>query len=67
MAKEKPPLTVVGDVGGKIAIIVDDIIGKALKNFIQNYKLILLTRKFSRQVLDPQPTEKARSFIKFFH
>ncbi|XP_056265827.1 phosphoribosyl pyrophosphate synthase-associated protein 1-like isoform X2 [Pseudoliparis swirei] len=26
MAKEKPPITVVGDVGGKIAIIVDDII-----------------------------------------
>uniref|UniRef100_A0AC34QYC5 Ribose-phosphate pyrophosphokinase N-terminal domain-containing protein n=1 Tax=Panagrolaimus sp. JU765 TaxID=591449 RepID=A0AC34QYC5_9BILA len=28
-AKEKPPLTVVGDVGGKIAIIVDDIIDDA--------------------------------------
>uniref|UniRef100_A0A183BRZ7 Pribosyltran_N domain-containing protein n=1 Tax=Globodera pallida TaxID=36090 RepID=A0A183BRZ7_GLOPA len=27
--KEKPPLTVVGDVGGKIAIIVDDIIDEA--------------------------------------
>ncbi|XP_060883130.1 phosphoribosyl pyrophosphate synthase-associated protein 2 isoform X2 [Labrus mixtus] len=26
MAKEKPPITVVGDVGGRIAIIVDDII-----------------------------------------
>ncbi|XP_066237438.1 phosphoribosyl pyrophosphate synthase-associated protein 1 isoform X2 [Saccopteryx leptura] len=26
MAKEKPPITVVGDVGGSIAIIVDDII-----------------------------------------
>ncbi|XP_028829545.1 phosphoribosyl pyrophosphate synthase-associated protein 1-like isoform X2 [Denticeps clupeoides] len=26
MAKEKPPITVVGDVGGKIAIIVDDIV-----------------------------------------
>jgi hypothetical protein len=25
-AKERPPLTVVGDVGGKIAIIVDDLI-----------------------------------------
>lgn len=24
--KEKPPITVVGDVGGRIAIIVDDII-----------------------------------------
>uniref|UniRef100_A0A914C3Z2 Ribose-phosphate pyrophosphokinase N-terminal domain-containing protein n=1 Tax=Acrobeloides nanus TaxID=290746 RepID=A0A914C3Z2_9BILA len=29
LAKEKPPLTVVGDVGGKIAIIVDDIIDEA--------------------------------------
>uniref|UniRef100_A0AC34FHV3 Ribose-phosphate pyrophosphokinase N-terminal domain-containing protein n=1 Tax=Panagrolaimus sp. ES5 TaxID=591445 RepID=A0AC34FHV3_9BILA len=29
MAKEKPPLTVVGDVGGRIAIIVDDIIDEA--------------------------------------
>lgn len=29
VAKEKPPLTVVGDVGGKIAIIVDDIIDEA--------------------------------------
>lgn len=29
MAKEKPPLTIVGDVGGKIAIIVDDIIDEA--------------------------------------
>uniref|UniRef100_A0A9J2P0M4 Ribose-phosphate pyrophosphokinase N-terminal domain-containing protein n=2 Tax=Ascaris TaxID=6251 RepID=A0A9J2P0M4_ASCLU len=28
-AKEKPPLTVVGDVGGRIAIIVDDIIDEA--------------------------------------
>ena len=28
-AKEKPPLTVVGDVGGKIAIMVDDIIDDA--------------------------------------
>lgn len=27
--KEKPPLTVVGDVGGRIAIIVDDIIDEA--------------------------------------
>uniref|UniRef100_A0A665TJU0 Phosphoribosyl pyrophosphate synthase-associated protein 1-like n=1 Tax=Echeneis naucrates TaxID=173247 RepID=A0A665TJU0_ECHNA len=26
MAKEKPPITVVGDVGGRIAIIIDDII-----------------------------------------
>uniref|UniRef100_A0A3Q3WH60 Ribose-phosphate pyrophosphokinase N-terminal domain-containing protein n=1 Tax=Mola mola TaxID=94237 RepID=A0A3Q3WH60_MOLML len=26
MAKEKPPITVVGDVGGRIAIIVDDLI-----------------------------------------
>uniref|UniRef100_A0A7N8XLG8 Phosphoribosyl pyrophosphate synthase-associated protein 1-like n=1 Tax=Mastacembelus armatus TaxID=205130 RepID=A0A7N8XLG8_9TELE len=26
MAKEKPPITVVGDVGGRIAIIVDDIV-----------------------------------------
>lgn len=26
VAKEKPPLTVVGDVGGKIAIMVDDIV-----------------------------------------
>ncbi|XP_076027249.1 phosphoribosyl pyrophosphate synthase-associated protein 1-like isoform X1 [Genypterus blacodes] len=26
MAKEKPPITVVGDVGGRIAILVDDII-----------------------------------------
>ncbi|XP_074778053.1 phosphoribosyl pyrophosphate synthase-associated protein 1-like isoform X2 [Athene noctua] len=26
MAKEKPPITVVGDVGGRIAIVVDDII-----------------------------------------
>lgn len=26
MAKEKPPLTVVGDVGGRIAIMVDDMI-----------------------------------------
>ncbi|XP_031419970.1 phosphoribosyl pyrophosphate synthase-associated protein 1 [Clupea harengus] len=26
MAKEKPPMTVVGDVGGRIAIIIDDII-----------------------------------------
>ena len=25
--KEKPPITVVGDVGGRITIIVDDIIG----------------------------------------
>ncbi|XP_053712017.1 phosphoribosyl pyrophosphate synthase-associated protein 1-like [Synchiropus splendidus] len=29
MAKEKPPITVVGDVGGRIAIIVDDIIDDA--------------------------------------
>ncbi|XP_049575899.1 phosphoribosyl pyrophosphate synthase-associated protein 1 isoform X1 [Syngnathus scovelli] len=29
MAKEKPPITVVGDVGGRIAIIVDDIIDSA--------------------------------------
>lgn len=29
VAKEKPPLTVVGDVGGRIAIIVDDIIDDA--------------------------------------
>uniref|UniRef100_A0A7E4UZ11 Pribosyltran_N domain-containing protein n=1 Tax=Panagrellus redivivus TaxID=6233 RepID=A0A7E4UZ11_PANRE len=29
VAKEKPPLTVVGDVGGRIAIIVDDIIDEA--------------------------------------
>ncbi|KAL3088590.1 hypothetical protein niasHT_010752 [Heterodera trifolii] len=29
VAKEKPPLTVVGDVGGKIAILVDDIIDDA--------------------------------------
>ncbi|XP_037119029.1 phosphoribosyl pyrophosphate synthase-associated protein 1-like isoform X2 [Syngnathus acus] len=29
MAKEKPPITVVGDVGGRIAIIVDDIIDNA--------------------------------------
>ncbi|KAI6232610.1 Ribose-phosphate diphosphokinase family-containing protein [Aphelenchoides fujianensis] len=28
-AKEKPPLTVVGDVGGRIAILVDDIIDEA--------------------------------------
>jgi len=28
-AKEKPPLTIVGDVGGKIAIMVDDIIDDA--------------------------------------
>lgn len=27
--KEKPPLTIVGDVGGRIAIIVDDIIDDA--------------------------------------
>lgn len=27
IAKEKPPINVVGDVGGKIAIIIDDIIG----------------------------------------
>ena len=26
VAKEKPPINVVGDVGGKIAIIIDDII-----------------------------------------
>ncbi|XP_077462117.1 phosphoribosyl pyrophosphate synthase-associated protein 1-like isoform X2 [Stigmatopora argus] len=29
MAKEKPPISVVGDVGGRIAIIVDDIIDDA--------------------------------------
>uniref|UniRef100_A0A915E1R4 Ribose-phosphate pyrophosphokinase N-terminal domain-containing protein n=1 Tax=Ditylenchus dipsaci TaxID=166011 RepID=A0A915E1R4_9BILA len=29
VAKEKPPLTIVGDVGGRIAIIVDDIIDDA--------------------------------------
>uniref|UniRef100_A0AC35U9W1 Pribosyltran_N domain-containing protein n=1 Tax=Rhabditophanes sp. KR3021 TaxID=114890 RepID=A0AC35U9W1_9BILA len=29
LAKEKPPLTIVGDVGGRIAIIVDDIIDEA--------------------------------------
>ncbi|CAD5217549.1 unnamed protein product [Bursaphelenchus okinawaensis] len=32
--KEKPPLTVVGDVGGKIAIIVDDFIDEA-QTFVQ--------------------------------
>ncbi|MFH4982331.1 hypothetical protein AB6A40_009040 [Gnathostoma spinigerum] len=32
-AKEKPPLTVVGDVGGRIAIIVDDIFDEA-KSFV---------------------------------
>jgi len=33
LAKEKPPLTVVGDVGGRIAILVDDIIDE-VKTFI---------------------------------
>ncbi|XP_040042895.1 phosphoribosyl pyrophosphate synthase-associated protein 1 isoform X2 [Gasterosteus aculeatus] len=33
MAKEKPPITVVGDVGGRIAIIVDDIIDD-LEDFV---------------------------------
>ncbi|KAK7828615.1 hypothetical protein U0070_007139 [Myodes glareolus] len=33
MAKEKPPITVVGDVGGRIVIIVDDIIDD-VKSFV---------------------------------
>ncbi|XP_076149073.1 phosphoribosyl pyrophosphate synthase-associated protein 1-like isoform X1 [Alosa pseudoharengus] len=33
MAKEKPPISVVGDVGGRIAIIIDDIIDD-VENFV---------------------------------
>ena len=37
-AKEKPAMHVVGDVGGRIAIMVDDMLGKSA-----NYILLYLT------------------------
>ncbi|XP_063052439.1 phosphoribosyl pyrophosphate synthase-associated protein 1-like isoform X1 [Engraulis encrasicolus] len=39
MAKEKPPITVVGDVGGRIAIIIDDIIDD-VENFVAAAELL---------------------------
>ncbi|CAJ0933728.1 unnamed protein product, partial [Mesorhabditis belari] len=39
MTKEKPPLTVVGDVGGRIAIMVDDIIDDA-QSFVAAAKVL---------------------------
>ncbi|CAL8333613.1 unnamed protein product [Merluccius merluccius] len=39
MAKEKPPITVVGDVGGRIAIIVDDIIDN-VEDFVAAAELL---------------------------
>ena len=34
--KEKPPINVVGDVGGRIAIMVDDLIDD-VKPFVERY------------------------------
>uniref|UniRef100_A0A8C5C872 Ribose-phosphate pyrophosphokinase N-terminal domain-containing protein n=1 Tax=Gadus morhua TaxID=8049 RepID=A0A8C5C872_GADMO len=39
MAKEKPPITVVGDVGGRIAIIVDDIVDN-VEDFVAAAELL---------------------------
>ncbi|KAG7281054.1 hypothetical protein CRUP_027591 [Coryphaenoides rupestris] len=39
MAKEKPPITVVGDVGGRIAIIVDDIVD-SVEDFVAAAELL---------------------------
>jgi len=39
MAKEKPPITVVGDVGGRIAIIVDDIIDD-MEDFVATAEIL---------------------------
>uniref|UniRef100_A0A671V9K2 Phosphoribosyl pyrophosphate synthetase associated protein 1 n=1 Tax=Sparus aurata TaxID=8175 RepID=A0A671V9K2_SPAAU len=39
MAKEKPPITVVGDVGGRIAIIVDDMIDE-VEDFVATAEIL---------------------------
>ncbi|GAA6064968.1 phosphoribosyl pyrophosphate synthase-associated protein 1 [Tachysurus ichikawai] len=39
MAKEKPPITVVGDVGGRIAIIIDDIIDD-VEDFVASAEIL---------------------------
>jgi phosphoribosylpyrophosphate synthetase len=44
MPKEKPPLTVVGEVSGKIAIIVDDIIDDA-HSFVAAAEVLLSSTK----------------------